>query len=85
MPAPRSGLVALLGDGTRLAFIAEGEPAGRQIFVRWMDAEGATSQVTRIEQSPANLRWSPHSANIKRRAYAIRKRMGQINSLYSCL
>ncbi|HSG01718.1 MAG TPA: hypothetical protein VLA20_11325, partial [Vicinamibacterales bacterium] len=27
-------------DGSRVAFIARGEPKGQQIFVRWMDAEG---------------------------------------------
>src|SRR5689334_22410747 len=46
-------------DGSRLAYLAEGEPKGSQIFVRYMDAEGATSQVTRTEQSPADLHWSP--------------------------
>ncbi len=30
-------------DGTRVAFMAEGKTGGTQIFVRWMDAEGATS------------------------------------------
>ena len=28
-------------DGKRIAYIAKGEPSGQQIFVRWMDAEGA--------------------------------------------
>ena len=31
-------------DGTRIAYLAEGKPSGTQIHVRWMDAEGATSQ-----------------------------------------
>jgi len=34
-------------DGNRIAYFADGEPKGTQLFVRWMDAEGATSQVTR--------------------------------------
>jgi dipeptidyl aminopeptidase/acylaminoacyl peptidase len=46
-------------DGTRIAFTARGEPQGNQIFVRWMDAEGATSQITRVEDSPSGLAWSP--------------------------
>lgn len=46
-------------DGTRILFTAPGEPSGAQIFVRWMDAEGATSQVTRLEHGPSNVRWSP--------------------------
>src|SRR5579871_6006749 len=27
-------------DGTRIAFIRDGEPRRRQVYVRWMDAEG---------------------------------------------
>jgi dipeptidyl aminopeptidase/acylaminoacyl peptidase len=46
-------------DGTRIAYTAQGEPEGSQIFVRWMDAEGATSQITRIENGPSGIRWSP--------------------------
>ena len=46
-------------DGTRIAYVAEGEPKGAQIFVRWMDAEGATSQVTRVPEGPGGLQWSP--------------------------
>ena len=46
-------------DGTRIAYFAEGEPKGTQVFVRWMDAEGATSQVTHLTETPGNLRWSP--------------------------
>src|SRR5687768_17688517 len=38
--------------GDRIAYTAPGEPRGSQVFVRWMDAEGATSQITRLEQAP---------------------------------
>ena len=48
-------------DGARIAFLAKGKPQGTQIFVRWMDAEGAVTQITHVEKSPANLRWSPDS------------------------
>jgi dipeptidyl aminopeptidase/acylaminoacyl peptidase len=51
-------------DGTRIAFTAPGEPEGSQIFVRWMDDEGAISQVTRVEHGPSNLRWSPDGTRI---------------------
>jgi Tol biopolymer transport system component len=51
-------------DGTRIAYIARGEPSGSQIFVRWMDAEGATSQITRLTESPSNIRWSPDGKTI---------------------
>ena len=36
-----------------------GEPTGAQIFVRYMNAEGAVTQVTRLESGPGNLTWSP--------------------------
>ncbi len=46
-------------DGTRIAYTSRGEPSGTQVFVRWMDAEGAVSQLTRLTDSPSNLEWSP--------------------------
>jgi dipeptidyl aminopeptidase/acylaminoacyl peptidase len=46
-------------DGTRIAYMAEGKPSGTQIFVRYMDAEGATSQITTLADGPADMRWSP--------------------------
>ena len=45
-------------DGTRIAYLAPGEPEGPQIFVRWMDAEGATTQITRLEHGPSGSGWS---------------------------
>jgi len=46
-------------DGTRIAYLAEGKPSGTQIYVRWMDAEGATSQITTLTDGPSDIRWSP--------------------------
>jgi dipeptidyl aminopeptidase/acylaminoacyl peptidase len=46
-------------DGTRIAYTASGEPSGSQVFVRWMDAEGANTQITRVGNGPSGLRWSP--------------------------
>ncbi len=46
-------------DGSRIAYFADGDPKGTQLFVRWMDAEGATSQLTRVVEPPSDLRWSP--------------------------
>jgi len=46
-------------DGSRLAFLAKGKPQGTQLFVRWMDAEGAVTQITHVEKSPSDIRWSP--------------------------
>ncbi len=51
-------------DGSRIAFVHDGEPKGTQIFVRWMDAEGATTQITRVEDRPADLAWSPDGQTI---------------------
>lgn len=51
-------------DGTRIAYLAEGEPRDQQVFVRWMDAEGATSQVTRVTERLSNIEWSPDSRSI---------------------
>lgn len=46
-------------DGSRIAYLGKGEPKGTQIFVRWMDAEGAVTQITRVEKTPSDIRWSP--------------------------
>ena len=49
-------------DGARVAFT--NTPAGAtgekpQIFVRWMDAEGAVTQLTHLSEVPGNMEWSP--------------------------
>jgi len=46
-------------DGTRIAYVTRGEPNGSQVFVRWMDAEGAVSQLTHLTENPSGLEWSP--------------------------
>jgi len=51
-------------DGSRIAYLADGEPKGTQVFVRWMDAEGATSQITRVTETPANASWSPDGRSL---------------------
>ncbi|MGH7462289.1 MAG: TolB family protein, partial [Longimicrobiales bacterium] len=51
-------------DGTRIAFTHRGEPSGTQIFVRWMDAEGATTQVTRLTDSPTDVVWTPDGKSL---------------------
>jgi dipeptidyl aminopeptidase/acylaminoacyl peptidase len=51
-------------DGTRILYLAEGEPRGTQLWVRWMDAEGATSQITRVEEGPRNPQWAPDGGSI---------------------
>ena len=51
-------------DGSRIAFFAEAEGGSPQIFVRWMDEEGAVSQVTRNGPAPRDIHWSPDSQRI---------------------
>ena len=51
-------------DGTRIAYFADGDPKGTQLFVRWMDAEGATSQVSRVSENPGGLSWSPDGRSL---------------------
>jgi dipeptidyl aminopeptidase/acylaminoacyl peptidase len=51
-------------DGRRVAYLAEGEPKGVQIWVRWTDAETAATQITRETSAPGNLRWSPDGKTI---------------------
>jgi dipeptidyl aminopeptidase/acylaminoacyl peptidase len=51
-------------DGKRLLYLAEGEPKGAQIFVRWVDADGPATQVTRVAETPRNARWSPDGKSI---------------------
>jgi dipeptidyl aminopeptidase/acylaminoacyl peptidase len=51
-------------NGDRIVYTAPGEPKGAQVFVRWMDAEGATSQLTHVDQAPSALSWSPDGKQI---------------------
>src|SRR5260221_8470198 len=46
-------------DGKRLLYLAEGDPKGSQIFVRWIDTDGPATQITRVNETPRNVRWSP--------------------------
>jgi hypothetical protein len=45
-------------------YLAEGEPKGSQIFVRWVDVDGPATQVTRVLETPRNARWSPDGKSI---------------------
>ena len=50
--------------GDRIVYTAQAEPRGSQIFVRYMDAEGAVSQITRVEKAPTGPAWSPDGTKI---------------------
>ena len=51
-------------DGTRLLYLADGEPKGSQIFVRWIDVDGPATQATHVAETPRNARWSPDGKSI---------------------
>jgi dipeptidyl aminopeptidase/acylaminoacyl peptidase len=51
-------------DGKSFAFLAEGEPKGMQIFVMELGVSGPPTQLTRLTDEPANLRWSPDGKSI---------------------
>jgi Tol biopolymer transport system component len=51
-------------DGKRILYIADGEPRGPQVFVRWVDTDGAATQVTRATDKVADARWSPDGKSI---------------------
>jgi dipeptidyl aminopeptidase/acylaminoacyl peptidase len=46
-------------DGKRVLYIADGEPRGPQIFVRWIDAEGPATEVTHATDNVGDAHWSP--------------------------
>ena len=48
-------------DGNKIAFIKEGEPNGKQIFVKYIGIEGEPTQITKLEKSPSSFEWSPDS------------------------
>jgi dipeptidyl aminopeptidase/acylaminoacyl peptidase len=54
-------------DGKRIAYIGRGEQgasSGSQIFVRWMDGEGAATQISHLTEAPSALQWSPDGKSI---------------------
>jgi dipeptidyl aminopeptidase/acylaminoacyl peptidase len=51
-------------DGKRLLYLADGEPKGSQLFVRWVDADGPATQITHVAEAPRNARWSPDGKSV---------------------
>jgi len=51
-------------DGKRIAYVGKGEPNGSQIFVRWMDAEGAATQISHLTDAPSSIEWSPDGKSL---------------------
>jgi dipeptidyl aminopeptidase/acylaminoacyl peptidase len=61
---PKAPAPAGLRTGKRILYIADGEPRGPQIFVRWIDTDGAATQVTHATEKVADARWSPDGKSI---------------------
>ncbi len=59
----RGGAPSWSPDGTRIAYLAPGEPRGSQLHVKYLDKEGV-SQITRVERSISNIQWSPDGTQI---------------------
>jgi dipeptidyl aminopeptidase/acylaminoacyl peptidase len=51
-------------DGTRIAYLADGEPKGAQIFVRWVEGDPGPTQITHLTESPADIHWSPDGKSV---------------------
>ena len=51
-------------DGTKLLYIAAGQPTGMQLWVRFMDGDGGATQLTRLTEAPTDPEWSPDGAQI---------------------
>ena len=51
-------------SGDRVAYITAADDKTPQIFVRWMDDEGAVSQLTHGQNPPKMIRWSPDGTSI---------------------
>lgn len=51
-------------QGDRIAFIAPDSDGKPQLYVRYMDAEGLTSQISSLDINPRNYAWSPDGTHI---------------------
>ncbi len=51
-------------DGKRLLYLAEGDPKGAQLFVRWVEADGPATQITHVLEAPRNARWAPDGKSV---------------------
>ena len=53
-------------DGTRIAYLADGEPKGKQIFVRWVEGDPGATQLTRApaDADIADIKWAPDGRSI---------------------
>ena len=71
-------------DGTRIAYLARGEPSGTQIFVKWLESEGAT-QITRLTESPSDIKWAPDGKSLAFRMLVPQRQSWGVESKVSAL
>jgi dipeptidyl aminopeptidase/acylaminoacyl peptidase len=71
-------------DGTRIAYLARGEPSGTQLFVKWLESEG-TTQITRLTESPTDIKWAPDGKSLAFRMLVPQRQSwgveGKVNAL----
>jgi len=60
----RGGNARWSPDGSRIAYIAADKNGARQLFVRWMDAEGNITQITHSQLAPRGFAWTPDGQSI---------------------
>ena len=53
-------------DGTRIAYLAEGEPKSTQLFVRWIEGDPGPTQLTRADVGAeiGDIRWAPDGRSV---------------------
>ena len=51
-------------DGTRIAYLADGDPKGAQIYMRWTEGEQGPTQLTHLTESPSDIKWSPDGKSV---------------------
>ena len=67
-------------DGTRIGYLAKGEPSGTQLFVKYVDTDGAT-QLTRLTESPADLEWAPDGKSLAFRMLVPRRQSWGVDAV----
>jgi dipeptidyl aminopeptidase/acylaminoacyl peptidase len=67
-------------DGTRIGYLAQGEPKGTQLFVKYLDAEGAT-QLTRLTESPGDFEWAPDGRSLAFRMLVPRRQSWGVDAV----
>jgi dipeptidyl aminopeptidase/acylaminoacyl peptidase len=51
-------------DGSKLLYLAAGQPSGTQVWVRFMDGDGGATQLSRLTEAPTDPEWSPDGTMI---------------------